>query len=259
MTLPDKLSRSLRDRAVLVTGAAGGMGEATARVFADEGARVALADVRADALEAVAESIRAGGGKAQAFVIDVADPDQVRAGVAAAAGHWGGLDILVSNAGVSIHSLVDDPEYETRWERALAVMLGAQPRLLRAALPWLRRSDAARVVLIASTEALGATAGHSAYSAAKAGVTGFARSMAVELGPEGITVNCICPGPIDTPMTARIAPEHKTIFAKRRTALRRYGRPDEVAHVTVSLCLPAASYITGAVIPVDGGLMARNA
>src|SRR5690606_27461623 len=107
MTLPDKLSRSLRDRAVLVTGAAGGMGEATARVFADEGARVALADVRADALEAVAESIRAGGGKAQAFVIDVADPDQVRAGVAAAAGHWGGLDILVSNAGVSIHSLVD--------------------------------------------------------------------------------------------------------------------------------------------------------
>ncbi len=259
MTLPEKLSRSLRDRAVLVTGAAGGMGEATARVFADEGARVAIADIQADRLEEVAASIRAGGGQAQAFPIDVADPDQVRAGVAAAAGHWGGLDILVSNAGVSIYNLIDDADYESRWERALAVMLGAQPRLLRAALPWLRKSDAARVVLIASTEALGATAGHSAYSAAKAGVAGFARSMAVELGPEGITVNCICPGPIDTPMTARIAPEHKTIFAKRRTAMRRYGRPDEVAHMTVSLCLPAASYITGAVIPVDGGLMARNA
>src|SRR5690606_19545398 len=106
MTLPDKLSRSLRGRAVLVTGAAGGMGEATARVFADEGARVALADVQAERIEAVAASIRAGGGQAHAIPIDVADHGQVRAGVAAA--HWGGLDILVSNAGISIHNLIDD-------------------------------------------------------------------------------------------------------------------------------------------------------
>ncbi|MBX9729573.1 MAG: SDR family oxidoreductase, partial [Sphingopyxis sp.] len=83
--------------------------------------------------------------------------------------------------------------------------------------------------------------------------------MAVDLGPEGITVNCICPGPINTAMTDKVADEHKVIFAKRRTALRRYGEPEEVAHITLSLCLPAASYITGAVIPVDGGLMARNA
>jgi 3-oxoacyl-[acyl-carrier protein] reductase len=79
------------------------------------------------------------------------------------------------------------------------------------------------------------------------------------LGPEGITVNCICPGPINTGMTAGIQDEHKTIFAKRRTAMRRYGEPAEVAHMTLSLCLPAASYITGVTIPVDGGLMARNA
>lgn len=259
MTLPERLSRSVRGRIALVTGAAGGMGEATARVLADEGARVALADIQGDAVEAVAASIRAAGGEAEAFAIDVGDPARLAAGVAAVIERWGGLDILVSNAGISVHCAIDDPAYEASWERAIGVMLTAQPRLLRAALPALRRSDAARVVLIASTEALGATAGHSAYSAAKAGITGFVRSLAVELGPEGITVNGICPGPIDTPMTARVSAEHKTIFAKRRTALRRYGRPDEVAHMTVSLCLPAASYITGAVIPVDGGLMARNA
>ena len=90
-------------------------------------------------------------------------------------------------------------------------------------------------------------------------MTGLTRSLAVELGREGITVNCICPGPIDTAMTARVPPEDKQRFARRRTALGRYGLPAEVAHMSLSLCLPAASFITGATIPVDGGLMARNA
>ena len=91
------------------------------------------------------------------------------------------------------------------------------------------------------------------------GVVGLTRSLAVELGCDGITVNCICPGPITTGMTARISDEHKAIYARRRTALGRYGDPEEVAHMTLSLCLPAASFLTGAIIPVDGGLMARNA
>jgi len=90
-------------------------------------------------------------------------------------------------------------------------------------------------------------------------VVGLTRSLAVELGRDGITVNCICPGPISTGMTARISDEHKSIYARRRTALGRYGDPEEVAHMTLSLCLPAASFLTGAIIPVDGGLMARNA
>ena len=106
---------------------------------------------------------------------------------------------------------------------------------------------------------MGATSRDSPYAAAKAGVLGLTRALAVELGPEGITVNCICPGPILTGMTQNLPEADRTVFAKRRTALRRYGAPEEVAHMTVSLCLPAASYITGAVIPVDGGLMARNA
>ena len=145
------------------------------------------------------------------------------------------------------------------WAKGLAVMLTAHPRIIRAALPYLRKSKSPRIVNIASTEALGATSRDSPYAAAKAAVTGLTRALAVELGPEGITVNCVCPGPILTGMTEAISAADKETFARRRTALRRYGRPDEVAHITLSLCLPAASYITGATIPVDGGLMARNA
>ena len=154
---------------------------------------------------------------------------------------------------------MDADNYLEIWDKHLSVLLTAQVRMVRAVLPALRRSDAARIVNIASTEGLRATPYGSPYTAAKTRVTGLTRSLAVELGPEGITVNCICPGPIKTGMTAAISEEHKTIFAKRRTALKRYGEPEEVAQMTVSLCLPAASYLTGAVIPVDGGLMARNA
>ena len=138
-------------------------------------------------------------------------------------------------------------------------MLTAHQRMVRAALPYLRASDAPRIVNIASTEGLGATPGDTPYVAAKTGVTGLTHGLAVDLGPEGIAVNCICPGPIRTAMTEAVPDEHKIIYAKRRTALKRYGDPEEVAHMTLSLVLPAASYITGAVIPVDGGLMARNA
>ena len=253
------LSRSVRGKVVLVTGAASGMGRATARVFAEEGARVAVTDLRQQDAEAVAADIRARGGDAQAFALDVGDAQAITRVVADVAQAFGGIDIVVNNAGVSTRSAVDEANYDERWNLALNVMLTAQQRIIRAALPHLRQSEAPRIVNIASTEALGATATNSAYAAAKAGVTGLTRAYAVELGPEGITVNCICPGPIDTAMTHRVPPEDKKKFARRRTALNRYGLPVEVAHMTVSLCLPAASYITGVTIPVDGGLMARNA
>ena len=254
-----QLSRSVKGLTVLVTGAASGMGRATARVFAAEGANVAVTDYNSLGAQEVAAEIVANGGTAKAWPIDVADRKQVPMVVNDIAAHFGGLDIVVNNAGISVRVAIDDDGYDDAWTKAIAVMLTAHQRIIRAALPYLRQSKSPRIVNIASTEALGATALHSPYSAAKAGVTGLTRSLAVELGRDGITVNCICPGPITTAMTARIEDEHKAIYARRRTALGRYGDPEEVAHMTLSLCLPAASFLTGAVIPVDGGLMARNA
>jgi 3-oxoacyl-[acyl-carrier protein] reductase len=254
-----ELSRSVKGLTVLVTGAASGMGRATAHVFAAEGAKVAVTDLSDEGTQAVVNEISARGGTAKAWTLDVARHDDIIKVVNDIAADFGGLDIIVNNAGISVRVAIDDEGYDDAWTKALAVMLTAHPRIIRAALPYLRRSKCPRIVNIASTEALGATTLHSPYSAAKAGVTGLTRSLAVELGREGITVNCICPGPIRTAITERISEEHKTIYAKRRTALGRYGDPEEVAHMTLSLCLPAASFLTGAVIPVDGGLMARNA
>lgn len=251
--------RSVAGRTAIVTGAASGMGRATAQLLAAMGASVAVTDFNGDGAEAVAGEIAAAGGTAKAWALDVADGARVETVVREIVEAFGGIDILINNAGVSDALPLDDLRYPEAWDRLLAVMLTGTQQMVRAALPYLKASDAARVVNIASTEALGATAGHSAYSAAKAGITGLTRSLAVEFGRAGITVNCICPGPINTGMTQAIPDEAKAIFAKRRTALNRYGEPIEVAQITVSLCLPAASYITGAVIPVDGGLMARNA
>jgi 3-oxoacyl-[acyl-carrier protein] reductase len=253
------LSRSVAGKVALVTGAASGMGRATAHVFAREGAKVAVTDVRLEDAERVAQDIRDEGGEAKAWAFDVSDAALIARLVPEIAEHFGGLDVVINNAGVSGFRRIDDPEYDELWHRQFPILLTAHQRIIRAAMPYLRKSSSPRIVNIASTEALGATALHSPYSAAKAGVAGLTRSLAVELGRDGITVNCICPGPITTGMTARISDEHKAIYARRRTALGRYGDPEEVAHMTLSLCLPAASFLTGAVIPVDGGLMARNA
>jgi 3-oxoacyl-[acyl-carrier protein] reductase len=258
MNAPDPAARSVRDKVVLVTGAASGIGAATARVFVEDGALVALTDIDLDGAHAVADALREAGGRAEAWALDVADAEAIVRVVAEVAARFGGLDVLVNNAGISTLAAIDSADYEERWTRAISVLLTSQQRMIRAALPHLRASRAARVVNIASTEALGATRNNSAYAAAKAGVTGLTRALAVELGREGITVNCICPGPIDTGMTARIDAEQKQKFARQRTALGRYGAPEEIAHMVLSLSLPAASYLTGTVIPVDGGLMARN-
>ena len=259
MTRLSKLSRSIAGKVAIVTGAASGMGRATAHLFADEGAHVAVTDINGEGVETVVAEIMGAGGSARGWTLDLADPDRIRLVVGEVAAQFGGIDILVNNAGISQHTLIDDDDYEEIWARIQDILLRAHTRTIRAALPHLRASDGGRIVNIASTEGLGATPETSPYTAAKHGVIGLTRSMAVELGREGITVNCICPGAIRTGMTKNIKEEHKTIFAKRRIPLRRYADPEEVAHGTLNFVLPASSYMNGAVLPVDGGLTIKNA
>lgn len=256
------LSRSIDGSVAIVTGAASGMGRATAHLLADEGARVVVADLGADEAQAVIDEIVAvhGADRALAVGCDVADQTQLRALVESTMEWAGRLDIVVNNAGVSManSAFQDEAEFEENWARTLDVNLSAQARLVRLALPHLIESGGGRIVNIASTEAIVATGGLAAYAASKAGVTGLTRSLAVELGRHGVTVNCICPGPIETGMTAPIPDDAKAIYARRRVPLRRYGQPEEVAHMTLALCLPSASFVNGATIPVDGGMSIRH-
>ena len=258
-----ELNRSVAGRRVIVTGAASGMGRATAHLFADEGARVAVVDLGEDRVRAVVEEIRRVHGEdaAVGFVTDVGNHTALHRLVDGVVAAFGGGDILINNAGISLpnSAFQEEEEYETNWARTLDVNLTSHSRLIRLCLPYLRIADGGgRVVNIASTEAIVTTGGLAAYAATKAGVVGLTKSFAVELGRHGVTVNCICPGPINTGMTAPIPDEAKALYAKRRVPLRRYGAPEEVAHMTLNLCLPASSYVNGAIIPVDGGMTIRH-
>ena len=234
------------DRAVIVTGAASGIGAATAALLAAEGARVA-------ALDRTAVQVAGGTG----FAIDLADPGAVIEVVEAARSALGAIDAVVNCAGVSVPTPVDGDDYWSAWSATMAVNLEAYVRVIRATLADLVASSAGRIVNVASTEGLGATPYLSPYTVSKHGVVGLTCSLACELGPRGVTVNCVCPGPIRTGMTAPIPDEAKAVYARRRVPLGRYGEPTEVAAAISFLAAPEASFVNGAVLAVDGGLTAK--
>jgi 3-oxoacyl-[acyl-carrier protein] reductase len=258
-----KLSRSLQGKNAIVTGGASGMGRETAKILADEGVRVAVLDLTDAGVKAVVDEINTvHSGRAHGWTCDVADRQRIKAVCKEVIDSFGGqLDILINNAGISLGggAFDDDESFETRWDKTVAVNLNALVIFIRACVPAMLKSEAARIVNIASTEHFVTGPANAAYSATKSAVTGLTRSMAVELGKyQNITVNTVCPGPIITGMTARIPPELKESYAKKRVPMRRYADPEEVAQVTVSICLPASSYLHGATIPVDGGMTIRH-
>ena len=259
MTKLTKLSRSVEGKVALITGSGSGMGRATSYVFAEAGAKVVVSDINEKQIEEVSSEITSSSGTCLKQILDVTNQENINEVIAKVIKEFGQLDILINNAGISIPTTIDDENYEENWDRTFDVLLKGQVNLIRAALPFIRESDCGRIVNISSTEGLGATPRISPYTSAKHGVIGLTRSLAAELGSQGITVNCICPGPINTAMTAAIPIEDKQIYARRRVPLKRYGEPEEVAHMTLSLCLPAASFVNGAVLPVDGGLSIKRA
>jgi 3-oxoacyl-[acyl-carrier protein] reductase len=240
--------RTVAGRVALVTGAASGIGRATAALLAEDGALVAALD--RDEPEAPA------GGRA--WACDVTDGAQVDTVLAEVRDALGPVDIVVNCAGVSLPAAIDGDGFEESWDQTLAVNLTGMARTIRACVDDLRRNGDGRVVNIASSEALGATAYLSAYTASKHGVVGLTKALAVELGRSGVTVNAVCPGPIHTGMTAIIPDEAKATFARRRVPAGRYGDPAEVAHAVWSLVLPGASFVNGSVLSVDGGMVAQN-
>ena len=254
-----KLSRSVEGKVALITGAGSGMGRATAFVFAEAGAKVVVSDINENQIDEGAKEIDSSEGACLKQVLDVTNQENINEAVTNIIKEFGQLDILVNNAGISIPTTIDDENYEESWDKTFDVLLKGQVNLIRAPLTFIRKSNCGRIVNISSTEGMGASPRISPYTSAKHGVIGLTRSLAAELGSQGITVNCICPGPINTAMTAAIPTEDKQIYARRRVPLKRYGEPEEVAHMTLSLCLPAASFVNGAVLPVDGGLSIKRA
>jgi NAD(P)-dependent dehydrogenase (short-subunit alcohol dehydrogenase family) len=246
----------LKDRIAVVTGSGSGIGRASAREFAKDGARVVVADINlAGAVETV-EQIEAGGGTAVAVETDVSQPDSVQRLVTETMRRFSRVDILFNNAAIQVNKTVADTTVE-EWNREIAVNLGGVFLCSKFFLPHLRQTKGS-IINMASVNGFFVEPMCAGYCATKAAIIGLTKAMAIDHGKEGIRVNCICPGYIDAGLAegyfqAQPDPAAARAAAGKLHALWRIGRPEEVGRVAVFLASDEASFMTGSAVVVDGG------
>ncbi len=245
----------LKDKVAIVTGGAHGMGEAEARLFAAEGAKVVVADSLAKQAEAVAAGIRDGGGEAIAAAIDVTSEAEWKGLIDKAVSRYGRLDILVNNAGIS-GSAVGDPDALEGWERVIAVNQTSVFLGTRLAAAQMAKTGGGSIVNISSIMGfVGGAGGHPAYHASKGAVRIYSKAAAVRYGPMGVRVNTVHPGYMPPMLNATNAGERADKIAM--TPLRRLGEPIEVAYGVLFLASDEASFVTGSELVIDGGYLAQ--
>jgi 3-oxoacyl-[acyl-carrier protein] reductase len=246
-------TRYLEGQVALVTGASRGLGRAIAQALAAQGASIAAIARSEDALKDTLESIRSGGGIAEAFPVDVANSDAVDAAVEKASTRFGKIDILVNNAGVTRDGLLMRMKTED-WDAVINTNLKGAFHFTRPVGRLMVKQRSGRIINISSVIGLMGNAGQANYAASKAGLIGFSKSVAREFASRGITCNVVCPGFIETDMTKDLGDDLKKKLLER-IPLQRLGQPDDIAGVVAFLCSPAASYITGQTLTVDGGMV----
>jgi 2-hydroxycyclohexanecarboxyl-CoA dehydrogenase len=247
--------KRFEDQVAIVTGAASGIGRATAIRLAEEGAAVVIADVNAEGAGSVARSISEGGGRALALQVDVTDAPGVRAMTERAVTAFGKVDILVSNAGWDRAAPFVDTDEEL-WDRIIAINYRGHLATCHAVLPYMRERGKGRIVTVASDAGRVGSSGEVVYSGAKGAVIAFTKGLAREVARDGINVNCVAPGLVDTPLLAGIAEGHEKLIAAivRSIPLGRTGVPEEIAAAICFFASPDAAYITGQTLSVNGGL-----
>ncbi len=247
-----RIQVDLSGQTAIVTGASRGIGKAIALRLAAAGAKVACVARSADKLKETADAIAAAGGTAEVHPCDVTDSAAVSKLVEELAEKWGGLDIVVNNAGITKDTLIPRMEDE-QWDAVIATNLRSVFLFTRSASLVMMRKRSGRIINISSVSGLMGNSGQSNYSASKAGVIGFTRTVAQELASRKVTVNAICPGFIASEMTAAMGATLDE-FVKTRIPAKRLGEADEVADAVLYLASDSAAYITGEVITIDGGL-----
>lgn len=242
----------LTDKIAVVTGAASGIGLATATAFAELGAVVWLTDVNADGGEAAATRIRDAGGRAVFHPLDVTNLSEAEALVESVRGEHGRLDIVANVAGWDVIGPFMDSDPAV-WERLVSLNLLGPVRVCRAAVPLLAASGGGAIVNVASDAGRVGSSGETVYAGAKGGVIAFTKSLAREVVRHGIRVNCVCPGPTDTPLLATL-PDNLRQALEKSIPMRRVGRPSEIADAIAFFASERSSYCTGQVLSVSGGL-----